>query len=295
MVRAHHLRRNGRSQSQSAKILGVSRATVNADLKLLDAEWTNIAELTHDDLLLDQIEQLNLRLKHLLSLGPTDLIQQLGLPKDMPVSLSEMTRLYAVHQQSIQATTRELRLLLRELRPETRQRSSEIVDIELADDPQDQLLDQPHDQLAVAQQPEHNWPQLNKPEHPERSIPRKTREILHEHPNPNNSAEHLTAPLPRNTGRSKPCPCGSGRKRKHCHPQSRPPPRAGPALDSSSGGERIPADWTETQRLTQLHIEAKRANDPMSQLDALDKLAEHYGMFPDVSPRRAVGAQPSVP
>ena len=212
IVRAHHLRRNGRSQTESADLLNVSKATVNADLKLLEADWAHIAELTHDDLLLDQIEQLNLRLKHLLSLGPLDLIKQLGLPEDMRVSIAEMTRLYAVHQQSIQAATRELRLLLRELRPETRQRSPDIIDAELAEDPE-------------PDQPGSNWPQLNKPDRSDRTIPSKTLEIERPDPKQKNSADHPTIPLPRNTGRNKPCPCGSGKKRKHCHPQSLAPPQ----------------------------------------------------------------------
>ena len=84
----------------------------------------------------------------------------------MRVSVAEMTRLYAVHQQSIQAATRELRLLLRELRPETRQRSPDIIDAELAEDPEPQL-DGPN-------QPGSNWPQLNKPDHQKRAIPSKT-------------------------------------------------------------------------------------------------------------------------
>ena len=234
IVRAHHLRRNGRSQTESADLLGVSKATVNADLKLLEADWANIAELTHDDLLLDQIEQLNLRLKHLLSLGPLDLIKQLGLPEDMRVSIAEMTRLYAVHQQSIQAATRELRLLLRELRPETRQRSADIIDAELAEDPEPQL-DGPN-------QPGSNWPQLNKPDHPKRAIPSKTLEIERPGPKQKNSPDHPTVPLPRNTGRNKPCPCGSGKKRKHCHPQTRPPPQSRPPplgeVPRSGGGGR---------------------------------------------------------
>ena len=209
MVRAHHLRQNGRSLSQSAEILKVSRATVHADLKLLETHWQVVAELTHDDLLLDQIEQLQLRLKHLHSLGPVDLIEQLGLPKDLRVSISEMTRLYAVHQQTIQAATREFRLLLRELRPETRQRAEEIIDIELLDETDDQLGD-----------PEPGWTELNKPEHPEHLIPSKTLESASSAPTQENSAEHLNIPLPRNTGRNKPCPCNSGKKRKHCHPQS---------------------------------------------------------------------------
>ena len=62
-----------------------------------------------------------------------------------------------------------------------------------------------------------------------------------------------------------------------------------PTLKNAPAGD-FPADWTEAQRLTQQHIEATRANNPKGQLDALIKLAEHYDMFPDVAPRRPVGA-----
>jgi hypothetical protein len=300
MVRAHHLRQRGRSMSQSATILGVSKATVHADLKLLETHWNIVAELTHDDILLDQVERLNARLANLLQLGPADLIEQVGLPRDMRVSLAEMTRLYAVHQQTINTAARELRLLLRELRPETRQRADEIIDIELVEDDADLQLTDP-DQ---AEQPEQGWTRLNEPERSERTIPSKTLEIEPSDPANQNSAEHLndlTAPLPknlpRNTGRNKPCPCNSGKKRKHCHPQakSRPPPDPASPSPGEAVAERLkgvpplqgshadalPAEWTEAQRLTQQHIDAEQANDHKGQLDALIKLAGLYNMFPD--------------
>ena len=217
MLREHHLRQSGYSQAQIARELNVSRATVHADLKLLEAEWSVVAELTHDDLLLDQIERINLRLQRLLSLEPVDLIEQLGLPMDIRVSLAEMIRLYTVHQQSINAAARELRLLLRQLRTDTRQRADENIDIELVD-----AADVDDEQLA---EPEPGWNELNKPEQSEHLIPSKTQEIPSSPPAHENSAEHLNIPLPRNTGRNKPCPCNSGKKRKHCHPQSLAPPQ----------------------------------------------------------------------
>ena len=292
MVNAHHLRQRGRSLAQSAKILGVSKATVHADLKLLDTHWNIVAELTHDDILLDQVERLNQRLVKLLQLGPADLLEQVGLPRDMRVSLPEMTRLYAVHQQTINTAARELRLLLRELRPETRQRADEIIDIELVEDAPEQLADP-----EQSDQPEQGWTRLNDPDRSEPAIPGKTLEIEPSGPVKRNSAEHLTAPLPRNTGRNKPCPCNSGKKRKHCHPQalSRPPPdpaspsqgeavaerlKGVPPLQSSQA-DGLPAEWTEAQRLTQQCIDAKQAGDALGEIAALKKLAEHYGMFPD--------------
>ena len=39
-----------------------------------------------------------------------------------------------------------------------------------------------------------------------------------------NSLPAPQSPLPRNTGRNRPCPCNSGKKRKHCHPESHSPP-----------------------------------------------------------------------
>ena len=229
MVRAHHLRQSGHSLSQSAEILGVSKATVHADLKLLETHWDIVAEFTYDDILLDQIEQLQLRLHNMRKLGPVDLIKQLGLPADLRVDISEMTRLYALHQQSINNAARELRLLLRELRPETRRRADEIIDIELVDesdhanpsDPAD-LTDGAAPQLP---EPEPSWIRLNDPDRSEHTIPDKTQEILPESTDQQNSAEQPAVPIPRNTGRNKPCPCGSNKKRKHCHPQSLAPPQ----------------------------------------------------------------------
>ena len=229
MVEAHHLRQKGRSLSQSSEILGVSRATVHADLKLLDAHWDSVAELAHDDLLLDHIEQLHLRVVRLRSLSVPNLLAELGVPPGTLVNTTELTRLYAVHQQSINAATRELRLLLRELKPESRQRANDIIDIELLDD---------DEQLPETEQ---DWTKLNKPEHPEQPKPSKTLEILPQTHAKQNSAEHLNTALPRNTGRNKPCPCGSARKRKHCHPQSLTPPLEAVQRNGKGGRAQQPA------------------------------------------------------
>ena len=147
------------------------------------------------------------------SLSVPNLLAELGVPPGTLVNTTELTRLYAVHQQSINAATRELRLLLRELKPESRQRANDIIDIELLDD---------DEQLPETEQ---DWTKLNEPEHPEQPKPSKTLEIPPQTHAKQNSAEHLNTALPRNTGRNKPCPCGSARKRKHCHPQSVAPPK----------------------------------------------------------------------
>ena len=57
-LRAHELRQQGRSLRAIGKILGVSHATVVADLKLVETHWSDFVEQSADDLLLEQLRLL---------------------------------------------------------------------------------------------------------------------------------------------------------------------------------------------------------------------------------------------
>ena len=263
MLRAHALREAGYSLREIARLLGVSVSTVHADLRALETHWPEFAHACHDDLLLQQIARTNQRLERLHNQQPTELISQLGLPSDILVTVADMTRLQALREQSINAASRELRMLLAQLGPAARQRAGEIIELELLDLPDDQLAD-----------PEQDRTLPNTTERSAAQIPSKTREIGAQRPSEKNSAEHPNAAphahsngalpkpeqprLPRHTGRNKPCPCGSGKKRKHCCPQQ---PRGSP-----------PTYASERERLIQMFEQADQANDQLTALRALEQL-----------------------
>ncbi len=61
-VRAHYLRQRGQSLKKIAETSKTSVATVRADLKLAETHWSSIAAATADDLLLQSLHLLQLRL-----------------------------------------------------------------------------------------------------------------------------------------------------------------------------------------------------------------------------------------
>ncbi len=61
-LRVHYLRQRGNSQRQIAKQLEVSHATVRADLQLVETHWNSIASAAADDILLESLHLLHLRL-----------------------------------------------------------------------------------------------------------------------------------------------------------------------------------------------------------------------------------------
>ncbi len=61
-MKAHYLQRKGKTISEIAEQLEVSRSTVRSDLKLVETHWGSIAAAAADDLLLDSLYLLQLRL-----------------------------------------------------------------------------------------------------------------------------------------------------------------------------------------------------------------------------------------
>ncbi|MYD17080.1 MAG: HTH domain-containing protein [Chloroflexi bacterium] len=198
-LREHQLRQNGHTLEQIAAKLGVSVATVHADLRLLETNWTDFAQATRNDLLLQQINRVNRRIGSLINTGV------LGL--ELCITMNDALRARALHSQELNAACRELRLLLREL-PAESPLSGEIIELERADYPDYELAD-----------PERPRKNLKEPETDRTAIPHNTQETAAPEPPKESSPENLKSDLPKNTGRNKPCPCGSGLKRKRCHPQ----------------------------------------------------------------------------
>ncbi len=255
MQREHQLRQNGHTLEYIADKLKVSVATVHDDLRLLETNWDDFARATRHDLLLQQITRVNRRISQLLNWKPPG--------PESRITIDEFIRIQALNAQSLNAANRELRLLLRELPPDARPGSGEVIEIELADYPDHELAD-----------PVETRKNLKKPESPQPAIPQKTQQISASEVPEKIFPENLKPgeDLPRNTGRNKPCPCGSGRKRKHCHPQHEKSPLLGEMSRSDRGG--LPPDIeAEVRRLTRQFEAADRNNDELAQVRALEKLA----------------------
>ena len=125
ILHAHELRQAGNSLRQIADTLGVSHATIHADLKLFETDWSDIAEQTADDFLFEHVTLLRRRVHRLLQEDPTKPLEGFSfltnggrvtplLPNTAP---AQIARLHEVHHRAIATALREYRLILRELRP----------------------------------------------------------------------------------------------------------------------------------------------------------------------------------
>ena len=61
-IRVHYLRQHGQSLKQIAETVEISLATVRSDLKLVETHWASIASASADDLLLESLYLLKMRL-----------------------------------------------------------------------------------------------------------------------------------------------------------------------------------------------------------------------------------------
>lgn len=244
-LREHQLRQNGYTLEQIAEKVNVSIATVHADLRLLETNWSDVAQATRNDLLLQQINRLNRRIGNLLN--------RKQFARDTALTVEQLISLESLLSRDLNAACRELRLLLREL-PADSSHSGEIIELELADFPDHELAD--------PLRPRKN---LKKPESAQAAIPRKTKEIAPPSAQEKKFPENLKTPLPKNTGRNKPCPCGSGKKRKLCHPQHAQSPLQAADIEA------------EALRLSEQARAASRNNDPLAEIEALGQLAELLG------------------
>ena len=115
ILKAHSLRQQGHSLRQIAEQLGVSHATVRADLQLLETHWSEVAAAAADDVL---FEQLHLLREQLVRLDAIDIIEQFG--QHLPPS--ELQRAVEVHYARVLALVRELRRTATEIHRRARER-----------------------------------------------------------------------------------------------------------------------------------------------------------------------------
>ena len=151
--------------------MGVSHATIHADLKLLETDWSDIAEQTADDFLFEHVTLLRRRVHRLLQEDPTKPLEGFSfltnggrvtplLPNTAP---AQIARLHEVHHRAIATALREYRLILRELRPAAKARALADAEAEAFDFPDDQLVDAPRPKALP--DPAKTQPKLNEPNH----------------------------------------------------------------------------------------------------------------------------------
>lgn len=162
ILQAHHMRQHGSTLRKIGKTLGVSHATIVADLKLLESHWGDVTAQAADDALLEELQLLMLQLRAVL---PIDMLKTYGhfIPADF-------ARVYVAH-------AAELGTLLREVR-RTATALQDRAQLRLAGDAQPvQELPFPDSELARAGQParpksaDQGQPQPTKPDRSNGTIP----------------------------------------------------------------------------------------------------------------------------
>ena len=124
ILKAHELRQSGDSLRSIATALNISHATLLADLRLLETDWSEVADALADDLLLELLTLLQARLQRLTSAGPPLPLEHTAVVSDQGDSAPgveerpsgrDVARLVASHDNAVAATLHEIRQTIREI------------------------------------------------------------------------------------------------------------------------------------------------------------------------------------
>ena len=140
-LKVHELRQRGRSLRNIGKLLNVSHSTVLDDLKLVETHWSEFAEQSADDFLLEQFSLLQARLRTLLR---QDLVKEYGR-----LNPTDFTRLYEAHNHELALLLRESRRLVDQIHDRAELRRLEADQLEQLED----KLGYPLEELTAAAKP----------------------------------------------------------------------------------------------------------------------------------------------
>ncbi|MCY3922618.1 MAG: hypothetical protein OXG27_09495 [Chloroflexi bacterium] len=158
VMHAHYLSQRGRSHRQIAEALKVSQATVRSDLQLVETHWSSLASATADDLLLESLNFLQLRL-------------QLVVDQDIVGNVSgHLAPVEYLRARGAQAA--QLNNLAREVRRTTHEVQQRAA----------QRPDQPDLYDEEPQEPAETTPELSKTDHPVSTISSPEQEIVQSQP-----------------------------------------------------------------------------------------------------------------
>ena len=180
-MHAHYLSQRGHSHRQIAETLEVSQATVRSDLHLIETHWSSLASATADDLLLESLNFLHLRLQ---------LVADQDIVGNVSAHLEPVEYLRAREAQAAQ-----LNNLAREVR-----RTAHDVQQRAARRPDqpDLFNEEPQEPQEAAE----TTPELSKTDHPDSTISSPEQEIVQsQHAEEKIAAEPIRPPvqLPRPT------------------------------------------------------------------------------------------------
>ena len=115
IIKVHYLRQQGHAQRKIAEKLDISHATVRADLQLAETHWSELAAAAADDLLLQSLQLLQIRLSIAIS--------QDGLSKlANSLSPAEFLRARDAQETQFNALAREIRRTAHDIHQRAAQR-----------------------------------------------------------------------------------------------------------------------------------------------------------------------------
>ena len=142
-IRAHYLTQRGKSIKEIAETLNVSRATVRSDLQLVETHWSQLAAATADDLLLESLQLLQLRLTIAIEYDPVQTLSN-GL------NASEILRAKDARDTQLTALAREIRRTVQEVHRRADQRPNQPA----LDEENPQISDETTTKLTISATPD---------------------------------------------------------------------------------------------------------------------------------------------
>ncbi len=156
-MRVHYLTQRAKSQKDIAEQLNVSKATVRADLQLVETHWASIASAAADDLLLESLSLLQIRLS--LAIKSDDVANQISR-----LTSVEFLRARDAQESQLNTLAREIRRTAQEVQRRAAQRPdqpelyqedaqdlSETTPESAQIDPPDLTISSPEQEIAVDQ------------------------------------------------------------------------------------------------------------------------------------------------
>ena len=162
-LKVHHLSMTGVAQRKIARQLGVSHATVRADLRLIEAHWSDIAAPAADDLLLEQLQLLR---EQTARIARTDLMETFG----SHITVAEYIKTCDARDARLLAFIRETRRTIDAVHRRAAEREA-----------QPELY---QGDLESLQETDETAPKLDKTVHLESASPQPEQEIVAPEPSP---------------------------------------------------------------------------------------------------------------
>ena len=197
ILEAQRMRQSGLSLRDIADSLGVSPATVHADLKLLETHWSDVTAQAADDLLLEHLAQLRERIGQLLRHDPEEIFSRFIVSAGggyyrtwtSKLSAADLVRLHQARAAELTTLFRETRRTIQDIHRRARERRAETAETSAETTyPDDELTDRRlWDELDIA---EPSQTELNDPEHPNPAFSQPEQQIADPDPTEKNQPEH---------------------------------------------------------------------------------------------------------